>query len=92
MGAAGGKQSDTEALCQPPPIDPPQVQFLKAKMTEIGTTSKHMVEADFTFRQTSTSTYFRLLLSFVVQVGLMVGLALWQLRSLKQFLRAKKVV
>ena len=68
------------------------VELLKAKMAEIKHTSENMIEREHTFRMTSDSTFRRVWLSAVVQGILLVALAMWQVNSITQMLKERKLV
>eukprot|EP00667_Euglena_gracilis_P022732 EG_transcript_25427 len=64
---------------------------LRAKLQEVRDAGNELMERDTRFRQTSDSTYRRVAVSFAVQIGLLVGLALAQLYSLKQLFLQRKL-
>jgi hypothetical protein len=61
-------------------------------MAEIKHTSENMIEREHTFRMTSDSTFRRVWLSAVVQGILLVALAMWQVNSITQMLKERKLV
>lgn len=69
-----------------------QVRELKAKIKEINTDQLLLKLRERRFRETSESTFTRVWMVAVVQVGILCATALWQMTSFKKFLIAKKLV